>query len=140
MCAAALWRHGARAAAWARAGAALALAVAFVELLGAPYTQAILWFRATAYGDPQGALLFQPAFQVGLYLALWIAAFVPSGGTRFLCGAALLAAAQIAVHGGVQFVFVHAGVAPLVRDIRAWALLGPALVIAAVVNRATPSR
>ena len=140
VCAAALWRHGARAAAWARAGAALVVAVAFVELLGGPYTQAILWFRATAYADPQGALLFLPAFQFGLYLALWIAAFVPSGGRRLLCGAALLAAAQIAVHGGVQFVFVHAGVAPLVRDIRAWALLGPALVIAAVVNRATPRR
>ena len=84
--------------------------------------------------------MFLPAFQFGLFLALWVAAFVPSGWTRFLCGASLLAAIQIAVAGGVQLLAVHAGIAPLVRDIRAWALLGPALIIAAVVNVAPPRR
>jgi exosortase/archaeosortase family protein len=138
----ALWRHGARPAALARAVAALALAIAFVRVLGAPYTDAILWFRpaAAAFADSQGALMFLPAFQFGLFLALWVAAFVPSGWTRFLCGASLLAALQIAVTGGVQLFAVHAGIAPLVRDIRAWALLGPALIIAAVVNVAKPRR
>ncbi len=139
VCGIALWRYGARAATCARTLAALALAVAFVRLLGAPYTGAILWFRATAFDDPQGALLFLPAFQFGLFLALWVAAFIPSGWTRFLCGASLLAGLQIAVSGGIQLLFVHAGVAPLVRDIRAWALVGPALIIATVVNVA-PSR
>lgn len=142
VCGLALWRYGARAATFARAVAALALAVAFVRLLGAPYTHAILWFRtaATAVDDPQGALMFLPAFQFGLFLALWVAAFVPSGWTRFLGGASLLAAIQIAVAGGVQLLAVHAGIAPLVRDVRAWALLGPALIIAAVVNVASPRR
>lgn len=142
VCGLALWRYGARAATCARALAALALAVAFVWLLGAPYTHAILWFRtaATAFDDPQGALLFLPAFQFGLFLALWVAAFVPSGWTRFLCGASLLAAIQIAVAGGVQLLAVHAGIAPLVRDVRAWALLGPALIIVTVVNVAPPRR
>ena len=139
VCGIALWRHGARSATWLRACAALTVAVAFVELLGAPYTGAILWFRVLTLDDPQGALLFLPAFQFGLFLALWIAAFVPSGWTRFLFGASLLAALQIAVAGGVQLLFVHAGVAPMIRDIRAWALLGPALIIATVVNIA-PSR
>ena len=108
----------------------------------APYTRAILWFRtaAASFDDPQGALLFLPAFQFGLFLALWVAAFVPSGWTRFLCGASLLAAIQIAVAGGVQLLAVHAGIAPMVRDIRAWALVGPALIIAAVVNVASPRR
>ena len=111
----------------ARAAAALALAIAFVLWLGAPYTHAILWFRAaaTSFDDPQGALMFLPAFQFGLFLALWVAAFVPSGWTRFLCGASLLAAIQIAVAGGVQLLAVHAGIAPMVRDIRAWALRRP---------------
>ena len=140
VCAAALWRYGARTAAYARAAVALALAIAFVQLLGAPYTHAILWFRAAAFDDPQGALMFLPAFQFGLFLALWVAAFVPSGWTRFLCGASLLAALQIAVSSGVQLLFVHAGIAPLIRDIRAWALLGPALIIAAVINVAPPRR
>lgn len=142
VCGVSLWRHGARAATIARAVAALGLAIAFVRLFGEPYTRAILWFSpaATAFDDPQGALMFLPGFQVGLFLALWVAAFIPSGWTRFLCGASLLAAIQIAVAGGVQLVAVHAGLAPLVRDIRAWALVGPALVIAAVVNVLSPRR
>jgi hypothetical protein len=138
----ALWRYGARAATFARALAALAVAIAFVRLLGAPYTHAILWFRtaAAAIDDPQGALTFLPAFQFGLFVALWVAAFAHSGWTRFLAGASLLAAIQIAVAGGVQLLAVHAGIVPLVRDIRAWALLGPALIIATVVNIASPRR
>jgi exosortase/archaeosortase family protein len=139
VCGLALWRHGARVSTGLRVAAALALAIGFVVLLGAPYTGAIVRFRAIAFADPQGALMFLPAFQFGLFLALWIAAFVPSGWTRFACGAALLAVVQIAISGGVQLLFVHAGIAPLVRDIRAWALLGPALVIATVINVA-PSR
>jgi exosortase/archaeosortase family protein len=142
VCGLALWRYGARAATCARAIAALALAIAFVRWLGAPYTHAIVWFRtaATAFDDSQGALMFLPAFQFGLFLALWVAAFIPSGWTRFLCGAALLAAIQIAVDGGVQLLAVHAGIAPLVRDIRGWALLGPALIIVMVVNVASTRR
>jgi hypothetical protein len=140
VCGIALWRHGARVSTYLRVFAALTVAVAFVELLGAPYTGAILWFHALTVDDPQGALLFLPAFQFGLFLALWIAAFVPSGWTRFLCGASLLALLQIAVTGGVQLLFVHAGVAPMVRDIRAWALVGPALIIATVVNIAPARR
>src|SRR6185295_13246743 len=135
VCGLALWRHGARAATLARAVAALALAIAFVRLLGTPYTHAILWFRiaAPAFDDAQGAFMFLPAFQFGLFLALWVVAFIPSGWTRFLIGASLLAVIQIAVAGGVPLRASHAGIAPLVRDIRAWALLGPALIIATVV-------
>ena len=139
VCAAAFWRYGARASTGLRAFAALALAMAFVVILGAPYTGAIVWFRTIAFDDPQGALTFLPAFQFGLFLALWAAAFTASGWTRFLCGASLLAAIQIAVSAGVQLLYVHAGIAPLVRDIRAWAIVGPALIIAGVVNVA-PSR
>jgi hypothetical protein len=139
VCGAAVWRYGARPATWVRIAAGIAVAVAFVEIAGAPYTHAILWFKAASFEDPQGALMFLPAFQFGLFLALWIAAFVPSGWTRFLCGASLLTATQIAVSGGVQLLFIHAGVAPLIRDIRAWALVAPALIIATVVNLA-PSR
>src|SRR6185295_13986465 len=94
VCGLAVWRYGARATAFARAVAALALALAFGRLLGAPYTHAILLSTpgAPTFDDAQGALMFLPAFQFGLFLALWVAAFVPSGWTRFLCGASLLAA------------------------------------------------
>jgi exosortase/archaeosortase family protein len=142
VCGLALWRYGVRAATLARVAAALALAIVFVRLVGAPYTHAILWLTpdAAAFADSQGALMFLPAFQAGLFVALWVAAFVPNGWARFLCGASLLAAIQIAVAGGVQLLAVHAGIAPLVRDIRAWALVGPALVIAMVVNGAAARR
>ena len=140
VCVAARWRYGAGGRTYARAAAALLLAVAFVQLLGAPYTSAILRFNATPVADAQGALLFLPAFQFSLFLALWVAAFVPSGWTRFLCGASLLVAIQIVVSGGVRLLVVHAGIAPLVRDVRAWALVGPVLVIAAVVDVAPARR
>jgi exosortase/archaeosortase family protein len=141
VCALALWRYGTRAATAVRIAAALALAIAFVQVAGTPYTRAIMSFRtgAAPVGDPQGALMFLPAFQAGLFLALWLAAFVPTGWTRFVVGASLLAVVQIAVAGGVDLVALHAGFVPLVRDVRAWALVGPALIIAAVVNVA-PSR
>jgi exosortase/archaeosortase family protein len=132
VCAAALWRYGARLGTYLRMAAALALAVGFVQVLGAPYTHAILQFTARPLFDPQDAIVFLPAFQFGLFLALWVAAYTQSGWRRFLYGALTLATIQIAISGGVQLLAVHAGIAPLVRDIRAWALIGPALVIAMV--------
>jgi len=142
VCGLALWRHGTRPATVVRAVVALALAFAFVGWLGAPYTRVILRLSAAApaFDDPQGALMFLPAFQSGLFLALWIAGFVPSGWPRFLGGAVLLAAVQVAVATGTQLLASHAGLAPLVRDVRAWALVGPALIIAAVVNLAPTRR
>jgi len=138
VCAAALWRHGARVPTGVRIAVALASAAAFVVLLGAPYTHVIVTFGGPST-DPQGAIGFLPAFQFGLFVALWIAAFGGSGWRRFAGGAALLAAVQIATSTGVQFLSVHAGIAPLVRDVRAWAIVAPALIIAAVVNVA-PAR
>jgi exosortase/archaeosortase family protein len=138
----AIWRYGARTATLVRSIAALAVAVLFVRWLGGPYTHAILAFgrAGTGFEDPQGVVMFLPAFQFGLFLALWIAAFVPSGWPRFLCGASLLAAVQIVAAGGVKWLVAHAGVVPPVVEIRAWALVGPALVIATVVHLAAPRR
>jgi exosortase/archaeosortase family protein len=140
VCVAARWRYGTGARTYTHATGALLVAVLFVRLLGGPYTTAILRFSPAPFADAQGALLFLPAFQFALFLALWVAAFVPSGWTRFLCGASLLAAIQIAVAAGVQLLVAHAGVVPLVRDVRAWALAGPILIIAAVINLAPARR
>jgi len=140
VCGLAFWRSGARASTVIRALAALALALGFSRILGGPYTSAMMSMAPITMNDPQGALTFLPAFQFGLFLALWVAAFVPSGWARFLCGASLLTALQIGVGAGIQWLFLHAGVTPLVRDIRAWALIGPALVIAGVVYAAPPRR
>jgi exosortase/archaeosortase family protein len=139
VCVAALWRHGVRISTAARIAAALTLAVTFVVFLGAPYTRTILTFGAPRT-DPQGAIGFLPAFQSGLFVALWIAAFSDSGWRRFLGGAVALAALQTAVGAGVQFLSVHGGIAPLVRDVRVWAIVAPALIIATVVHIAPTRR
>lgn len=142
---AAFWRHGAGGTALRRALLAVLLGSAFVLLLGAPYTRLIAWaaemlggaappsFAAsTPLDDPQGAIAALPAFQVGLYVALWVAAFVAVGWRRFLAGLALLELTQIAVLLALHVLASHSGLTPHVRDVRAWAVVGPLLVIAAV--------
>ncbi len=138
----ALWRHGPRPATVARVAAGLAIAVLFVEIFGARYASAIVSVTAASrpVEDPQGALTFLPVFQFGLFLALWTAAFVSSGWTRFLAGAGLLAVVQVVVAGGVGMLALQTGLTPRVPDIRAWALIGPAIVIAMVVNVARARR
>jgi exosortase/archaeosortase family protein len=143
---AAFWRHGAGGTAWRRALMGMTLGAAVAYLLGAPYAN-VLARAADTIGagassgfvadapldDPQGAITLLPAFQVGLYLALWIAAFAAAGWRRLLTGLALLGLVQVATL--VAFVLAsHAGFAPHVRDVRAWAVVGPLLVVLAVVS------
>jgi exosortase/archaeosortase family protein len=139
VCGVAVWRHGARRSTWVRAGVALALALVCGRLLGGPYTRAIGWLAAPSYTDPQGALVLLPAFQAALLLALWIAAFVRRDWPRVAASFALLAAVQVAAVGALG-ILTHAALIPAVRDIRAWALLGPALVLAMVIHRAPARR
>ena len=139
VCALAVWRHGARPSTWARAALAVALALVCGRLLGGPYTRAIMWLATPSYTDPQGALWLLPAFQTGLLLALSAAALARRDWSRFAVGLALLAFMQVAV-GSALGMLTHAALMPPVRDIRAWALLGPALVMAMVIHRAPARR
>jgi hypothetical protein len=50
----------------------------------------------------------------------------------------LLAASQIAVFAALHFGLRYAEFTPHVRDIRAWALAGPLLVVAALVTYDRP--
>ena len=120
--------------AWLRACLGMACGVAVASLLGESYgpviTRAAEGFGAGApVSDPQGALTLLPAFQVGLYLALWVAAFAKLGWTRFWSGLALLGVMQLATLTAVQLLAGHAGFIPHVRDVRAWAVAGPLLVV-----------
>jgi exosortase/archaeosortase family protein len=136
---AAFWRAGTGGTALRRALLAVLLGVAFVRLLGAPYAW-LVTSAAEALGgaaplhDPQGAIAALPAFQVGLYLALWVAAFAAAGWRRLLAGLALLALTQAAGLIALHVLARHSGLMPHVADVRAWAVVGPLLVIAAVVN------
>ena len=73
------------------------------------------WRRAFGFAagtpleDPQGALALLPAFQVGLYLALWVAAFVAPSLEAFLAGLALLGLTQMATFVALHLLASHAG-------------------------------
>lgn len=131
---AAWWRHGEHRALRHAASGVLA-GVLFVIVLGPVYTWAILPASVRALDDPQGAMAFLPAFQVGLYLALWAAAFAGGNRTSAVTGLGVLTLTQVA-----GFVALHAlaviGFTAHVRDIRAWAVAAPVLIFAAVVTRA----
>jgi exosortase/archaeosortase family protein len=136
---AALWRHGGRAAP-RHALAGVLVGMVCIYLLG-PLSARVVTYQAGApLADPQGAIGFLPAFQVGLYLALWVATFVAAGWTRFLAGLAILALTQTAGLLALQALASHSGLTAHVRDVRGWAVVGPVLIFAAVVHVARPRR
>jgi len=136
---AALWRHGRRAAlGYALVG--VTVGVLFVNLLGPIYTRAVTYQAGAPLDDPQGAIALLPAFQVGLYLALWIAAFAAVGWRRFLAGLAVLALTQTAGLLALYTLASHSGLTAHVRDIRGWAVAAPVLIFAVVIDVARPRR
>jgi hypothetical protein len=130
---AALWRHGGRAA-LGRALAGIAAGVLFIYLLGPVYTRMVTYPAGAPLDDPQEAIALLPAFQIGLYLALWVAAFVAVGWRRFLAGLAVLALTQSAGLLALHALASQTGLTAHVRDVRGWAVAGPVLILAAVVN------
>ena len=139
---AAVWRHGAAPTAWRRALVGVSLGGVFVYLAGPPYARALTsaFAAAAPLEDPQGAIALLPAFQVGFYVALAVAAFVVFEWGPLLTGLALLGLSQVAVFAALHFLVRHGGVVPHVRDIRAWALAGPLLVVVAMVTYERPRR
>jgi hypothetical protein len=139
---AALWRHGGRAAlGFALAG--IIVGVLFVHLLGPFYKRVVTYQAGARLEDPQGAIALLPAFQVGLYLAMWVAAFhhgllAAVGWRRFLAGLALLGLTQMAGLLVLNALASQTGLTAHVRDVRGWAVAGPVLIFAAVVNVARP--
>lgn len=134
---AARWRHGHGALGHAAAG--VAAGVSFGLILGPAYTWMVMPRADLALADPQGAVAFLPAFQVALYLALWVATFANARWLPFTAGLAGLVVAQVvallALHApAATDVVVH------VRDVRAWAVAGPVLFFVLVVARARPAR
>jgi hypothetical protein len=95
---------------------------------------------ATALDDPQGALGALPAFQVGLFVAVWWAAFTALGWRRLVAGLVLLELTQVAALLAFHVLAGHAGLTTHVSGVRAWALVGPLLVIAAVAQADRPLR
>ena len=136
---AAVWRHGGKAA-FGPALAGVVVGVLFVRLLGPLYTGVVTSQAGAPLDDPQGAIALLPTFQVGLYLALCVAAFAAVGWQRFIAGLAVLGLTQTASLLALQALTSYAGLTAHVRDVRGWAIAGPVLIFAAVVNIAPPRR
>ena len=131
---AALWRHERGRASHTRPRA---LPSAFCSSICSVlvYTRAVSHQAVAALDDPQGAIAFLPAFQIALYLALWVAAFAAVGWKRFVAGLAMLGLTQSA--GLARAACARQSTPALtahVRDVRGWAIAGPVLIFAAVIT------
>jgi exosortase/archaeosortase family protein len=137
---AARWRHRGSAAIGYGLGGVI-VGVLVVRFAGPSYLAVLsLLAGAPPLDDPQGAIALLPAFQVGLYLALWVAAFSAVGWRRFVIGLVVLAVSQTAVWLALAAVSRQFGLTAHVRDVRGWAIVAPMLVLVAVVNYGRPHR
>lgn len=76
-------------------------------------------------------------FQVGLFLAIWVAALIDYGAVgwkHFLAGLAVLELSQMAALLALHALTAHSGLTAHVRDVRGWAVAVPVLIFAAVAN------
>lgn len=137
---AAFWRHGACSTAWRRALAGSAVAAAFMYVAGAFYTRALTsaFTPGTPLDDPQGAIALLPSFQLGLFVALSVAVFAALRWRPVVAGLALLGASHAALFAVLHLLAREDGFAPHVRDVRAWGLAGPLLLIGGLVTYGRP--
>jgi len=133
---AAVWCHGGRAAV-VPALAGVATGAGFALLVGPAYTAALGALLGMPPVDPQHAIAWLPAFQIALFLAVWVAALVSLGSRTLLSGLALLALSHAVGLLALQRLAVSAD--PTVAA-RAWAVAGPVLLCAALVHRARAHR
>jgi exosortase/archaeosortase family protein len=139
---AARWREPDRGAVARRAILGAGLGSAFFLLLGAPYTRGVLHAARVMGGaaggaavgeapqDPQGAIALLPAFQAGLFLALWVAARGAAGWKRFVAGLALLGASQLAALRILPLLAGLVSSSMHVQGVRGWSVVAPALIVA----------
>jgi len=85
--------------------------------------------------DPQGAWSLLPAYQLGLLLALWLAAFGVTAGRRLGLGLTGLAASQVVLLVVASRLSADLGLALPVTLVRAWAVAGPLLVVWGLARR-----
>ena len=134
---AAVWSLGGGRRAAARAGLAVgvgaAAAFAAAPVLGAVVGGAVEWLQGLAghaghrFADTQGAWAILPAFQAGLFAALWIAfAGVRRSWRRGLAGLGAVVVTQAVLGVPVDELARHYGFDPHVGLLRGWALALPA--------------
>lgn len=143
---AAIWSTRGVAAPASRSLAALLVGLVAGVVAGVPWTWALDGLAAAAqsvaghdghrYVDPQGAIRLLPAFQLALFAALALAARerIGAGWRRLAAAGALLAALQLPFVVAVGELRAHAHLEPHVRDLRAWSVLAPVLLLFALAG------
>ena len=112
-------------------GVGIAAALAGAPLWGALFAgpaaglQALLGHAGHAFVDDQGAWMLVPAFQLGLFAALWAALAGRDGWPRALLGLGALALTQAVLTIPVGELARHYGFDPHAGLIRGWALAAP---------------
>ncbi len=136
--AAAVWTAGNGRQGAARAlmavGVGLAAGFAAAPVLGALLGGGAAGLQALAghghpFVDEQGAAAVLPAFQVGLFAALWAAVAGRTEWRRALLGLGILAAAQVVLALPVGELAFHVGFNPHVSLIRAWTVVVPLVLV-----------
>lgn len=89
------------------------------------WLQALAGHSGHVYNDAQGALAILPAFQLGLFAALWLALGAARAWRRALAGIGLLALLQAVLLLPLGELAVHFGLDPHVGLIRTWAIAAP---------------
>lgn len=133
---AAWWRHGGRGLP-APLLAGITAGLAFAVLIGPGYTDALRTLIGTPRVDPQEAIAWLPAFQIGLFVAMWVAASGHLGGRLLLAGLAWLAVSHVA---GLLVLQALASPLDLTVAARGWAVAGPVLLGAAMVHHVRAPR
>lgn len=137
VCAAAYWRHDALMA-WRRAAGGLVLGGVLLYALALVAARVVA--PAPGIPDAQGALTLLPAFQIAFFASLWIAVSAPAGWRPFAAGLILLVLSQAVLFGAMYASEAVAMLATRVRDVRAWSLAAPILLIAALKVYDPPRR
>lgn len=132
---AARWRQASAPRVWRRwaAGCAVGVVLTYVSAPLYAQTGAIAGAPVAAAADAQGAIAFVPSFQVGLTCALAVAASVNAWRSRMMA-VGLLAGTQVAFFLAIGIAGRY-GLEPHARDVRAWALLIPVLIVIGLVAR-----
>lgn len=129
---AAWWRQGAGIRLWRQWILGCAAGAVAIYLTAPVYAHTALAATASLAGaDPQGAIGFVPSFQIGLALALALAASVHSWRAAAI-GLGLLAVAHVTFLA-VLDIGSRYGLAPHARDVRVWAVLVPVLIVMGLV-------
>ena len=141
--AAAVWTTGDGRRGAARAvmavGAGLAAGFAAAPVLGALLGGGAAALQALAghghaFVDEQGAAAVLPAFQVGLFAALWTVVAGRAAWRRALLGLGVLSASQAALALAVGELAFHIGFDPHVALIRAWTVVVPLALVWALAR------